>query len=351
MSSLILYIGFSVFLTMHSLIFKRNVYFLLLTTSFFYAIFYGLREGIGNDYAQYENIYNQINAGLYSAIEPTYIILSKLLRPFDYGFNFLMAFYTFCTYLLCYIGIKKYNIYSYAPILMFSTGFIFYADNQVRQALATAFFIYYMRFIPGRELWKYVLCVTISTVFLHFSSAILIFAYLVPKKRIKSYIWCVLLVLAFVLMKVDAVHTILINIISHVPYYSELYIQRFNDMVVISEGSGLGVVFWIVLAMFILAYQYEIDEPVLVNLFIIGTIINVVFINYDIFERVSFYLIYLRFILLCIIIKKIIFKDNLSFMLSAGVILLTLAFSSYEVMYDANKHGSVPLELIYYQAE
>ena len=88
----------------------------------------------------------------------------------------------------------------------------------------------------------------------------------------------------------------------------------------------------------------------MVNLFIIGTIINVIFINYDIFERISFYLIYVRFILLSIIIKKIIFKDNLSFMLSAGVIAITLVFSSYEVMYDANKHGSVPLEFIYYQA-
>lgn len=331
--------------------FKHNNNILIIVCSAILSVTYGLRVGIGNDYEQYNNIFNAINYNSYSAIEPTFILLSRLLEQYDYGFNYLMAIYAFVTFFLCYMGIRKYNIYPYVPLLMFSTGFIFFVDNQVRQALATSFFIYYMRFISTREFGKYLICVIISTIFMHFSSAVLLLAYFVTRKRINGVVWILLLLFAYILMKLDVVHTVLSNIISMVPYYSELYLQRFNDISLNVTGSGLGVLFWLIIAVFIVIFNQKNDDVIVFNLFIIGTIINTIFINYDIFERVSFYFIYLRFILLAIIFKKIMFRNNVNFMLCGILITLTVFFTSYEVINDANKHGVVPLRFIYLDTE
>lgn len=349
MESLILYLGFTLFLSINSWALKNNKRVLIVSSVVFISLFYGLRIGIGNDYAQYENIYNQINISDYTAIEPTFILLSKLFYNVNDGFNVVVAIYTFLTFLFCYIGLKKYNIYNYIPVLLFSTGFVFFVDNQIRQGLATAFFIYYSRYITSKEFGKYVLCVAISTVFVHFSSAILLLAYFVPRKNISRAAWFVLLVVSFGLMKFDVISTILVKLISFVPYYSELYLQRFNAMLVEPTGSGLGILFWIVIAFFILIYSREIDEPVLVNLFMIGMVVNTIFINYDIFERISFYFIYLRFILLALIIKRIMWRNNVDFILCLLIIILTLVFTSFEVLTDSNKHGSAPLNLLYYK--
>lgn len=105
--------------------FKHNNNILIIVCSAILSVTYGLRVGIGNDYEQYNNIFNAINYNSYSAIEPTFILLSRLLEQYDYGFNYLMAIYAFVTFFLCYMGIRKYNIYPYVPLLMFSTGLYF----------------------------------------------------------------------------------------------------------------------------------------------------------------------------------------------------------------------------------
>lgn len=351
MDSLFLYLFVTMATTVNSIIFKKQRNLLIFTAAILLSLTYGLRVGIGNDYAQYENIYKQIKLGSYSAIEPTYILLTNMLNSFDNGFNYLMVIYSFLTFIFCYIGIRKYDIYSYVPILMFSTGFIFFVDNQVRQALATAFFIYYMRFISTREFGKYAICVVISTIFAHFSSAILIFCYFIKKKRVSELWWILFIAIAYIIMKFDVVNFLLSKIISIVPYYSDLYLQRFSSMKIEETGSGLGVIFWLLMATFAVVYSREVDDVVLVNLFLVGTIINTIFINYDIFERVSFYFIYLRFIILALIIKKIMFRSYIDFMLSILIISLTLMFSSYEIINNSNKHGSVPFSTLYFKAE
>lgn len=351
MESLFLYLGITFYLTLNSILLKNNKTLLILTCVFTLSLTYGLRVGIGNDYEQYNNIYNQVNYNLYNAIEPTYIILSKLFYPLENGFNYLVASYSFISFILCYIGVKKYDIYSYLPIMMLSCGFIFFIDNQIRQALAMSFFVFYMRYIHTREFGKYLTCVLISTVFAHFSSIILLSAYFIRKKKISNTVWILLLISSFILMKIDAVGTILYKLISVVPYYSELYLQRFNNIEIEQAGSGLGVLFWLMIAVFIVLYSDKVNDPVLINLFLLGTLINTVFINYDIFERISFYFIYLRFIILAIIIKKIIFKNNIEFMISIIIFMLTLVFTCYEILNDANKHGSVPFSLLYYKVE
>lgn len=306
------------------------------------TLFNGLRVGIGNDYAQYLNIYNQINAGLYSAIEPTYILLSKLLFDAQYGFNYLLAIYTFLTYLILYRVIYEYKIGCLSSILLFSTGFVFYANNQVRQALATALFIYSIRYIISRDFLKYVGFIFFGAVFFHFSSIILIAAYFIKKTYFNRFFIIFILCLSFVIMKLNLVGSIIVNIISILPYYSDLYLKRFSSAFVPQEGSGIGIIFWMLIAAYIVLYQRKTSSPVLVNLFIVGTIINIIFINYDIFERISFYFIYIRFILIALIMKSMTMKNGVLCVLSCSILISSIVFSGCEVLYDLNKHGVTP---------
>ncbi len=306
------------------------------------TLFNGLRVDIGNDYEQYHNIYNQVNAGLYSAIEPTYILLSKLFFGFQYGFNYVLMTYSFLTYLILYMVIQEYKIGFFSSILLFSTGFVFYANNQVRQALATAVFIYSIRYIIDRKFLKYIIFISFGAVFFHFSSIILVAAYFIRKSYLNRFFVISCFFLSFIIMKLNLVGIIIVKIIYILPYYSDLYLKRFNDGYVIQEGSGIGIIFWIVVAIYIVFYQRKTESPVLVNLFIVGMFINIIFINYDIFERISFYFIYIRFILIALIMKNITIRNGVLWILSYCILISSIVFSGCEIAFDMNKHGVTP---------
>lgn len=340
MYSLIMYTCCIVFL-LSGIVFRSNKVFCFYSVIIL-TMFNGLRVGIGNDYEQYLNIYNQVNAGLYSAIEPTYILLSKVFFGFEYGFNYLLMFYSFLTYLILYRVIYEYKIGVLSSILIFSSGFVFYANNQVRQALATALFIYSIRYIVSRDFFKYAAFIFFGAIFFHFSSIVLIVAYFIRRSYFNRLFVVFCLCLSFIIMKLNLVGPIIAKIISVLPYYSDLYLKRFTDSYIIQEGSGAGIIFWIFVAIFIVFYQRKTDSPVLVNLFVVGTLINIVFINYDIFERISFYFIYIRFILIALIMKHVTTKNGVLWVLSYGILIATVLFSGCEILYDLNKHGVTP---------
>ena len=87
-----------------------------------------------------------------------------------------------------------------------------------------------------------------------------------------SWIWCVAIVVAFVFYSRGFFHNILGNLIAMIPFYGE----RFGDSRYIVPleklGSGLAVLFWVIMSLYIAINQNKINRPLLVNLYLFGTV-------------------------------------------------------------------------------
>lgn len=99
-----------------------------------------------------------------------------------YGIHFSIGM-AICAFIQIYFIVKgllpNRSILIYLPVVMF--GGISYLDlmNAIRQMIAACIFIYALRFILQRCLWKYAVMLIIASLF-HHSSLILILLYFIP---------------------------------------------------------------------------------------------------------------------------------------------------------------------------
>lgn len=153
-----------------------------------------VREG-GTDYQAYEYLYNMgfsAREDRERILEYAYKLLMVLFRRM--GFSFQQFHFVCCmimnTLIVSFVYRYKYPLLS---LLLFVATIFFQEGNLIRQMMSIAIFLYSTKYIAGKDMKKYLVCVFLACMF-HASSIVLLPIYWV--NRLKPYPLIMMIVLA-----------------------------------------------------------------------------------------------------------------------------------------------------------
>lgn len=322
-----------------------NKKYTIIFVSFILSLIFGLRIGIGNDYEQYVNIFNHITIyNDYKNVEIGYYYLNKLAYYLfkENGYYFVFCFSAFVTY---YCFLKKattYNIEKIVLLLLFIFGFIFFANNAIRQSAVIAIFIY-----NADNIWlnkrKYILVTIISALFFHYSAFLFLIFVFIRNKSCSRYTYIVIAIVSFLIYKLNMIDFGLKSIVDLIPRYGTMYLERVEDFKVKEIGNGLVIYYYYLILFFIIFFKdvllkYKINE----NLFIFGFCLYLCGPQFEMWERITYIFLYITIIPLGAILADIWKKNYISFILVIIVYISMLFLFSYQVLNNANKNEAAP---------
>lgn len=137
---------------------------------FFLASFFvlfllaALRYGIGTDYfATYVPLFNGIANGTRAFNEMGFNLFVKCLQLFTNNSQWFFVVTSFITITLTYYAIKNNSyIYWLSIFIYLFGGFYYYGYSGIRQALATAIFLYAIKYIRTHQFRNYILCIIVA---------------------------------------------------------------------------------------------------------------------------------------------------------------------------------------------
>lgn len=142
------------------------------------------RYEVGTDWPIYHDYFHWISEGKDKFTEPLFNLLNRVIYSFTKDSWWLFAI---CAFLICYFMFRAFMEQSVNPafsILIFVlSGDYFNSQNQIRQALAMAIFLYAMKYIKERNAKKYFLFIIIAMC-IHLSAMIYIPLYFVYGLRL-----------------------------------------------------------------------------------------------------------------------------------------------------------------------
>lgn len=124
-----------------------------------------VRYGIGTDYfATYVPMFNRISRGTNSFNEVGFTYFVLKLSSFTSDYQWFFAITSFFTIGLTVLAMRKESQSLALSVFFYIMGgYYFYGFSGVRQALATAIFMYSIRYIRERKLIKFLICIFIAT--------------------------------------------------------------------------------------------------------------------------------------------------------------------------------------------
>lgn len=260
--------------------------------SVIYTLGYGLRESFGNDYYQYVENFKFINSTIDGGdifFEPTYVLFSKLswLMFGDDGNLLVFCFYSAVVIVVFLQAMRSYGLLKLGIPLFYSSGFIFFANNQIRQAVAVALFLW---ILPKLESGKgrLVYLVPVSAL-VHISSVLqYVFAF-IPKFRVNVLSVLAIYSLALFSSNLLAGLVDVLPFVKFIPVYGEVYsdrmIQTFEENYV---GAGFVTIYlavtYLAIALTSIGTRYEYTA----RIFMVGSVLYLIFIKIDLVERVFY---------------------------------------------------------------
>lgn len=146
------------------------------------------RYDVGTDYLYtYVPRFNEIAEGKENYFEYGFFMLNKLIQVFTLDYFWLFLTCAVITYSLVFESIYKYLDDPTFGVLMFVISTAFFTSlNTTRQYIAIAIFLYAIRFIQNKQLFRYAAAILIAALF-HKSILIMLPVYFIC--RIKFSIW------------------------------------------------------------------------------------------------------------------------------------------------------------------
>ncbi len=282
-----------------------------------FTLVFGLRYGVGIDYNNYSDIYEETSS---------YRSLAKLLEGERYepGFSILLyvchlihapeyILFTIIAFIQIVLIYKTFKdegrVLPYIYLSMILTGFCMYSMmNVLRHEIALFIFLYSLKYIRDDKLLKYWLCCLIALCF-HFSAIILFPLYFVWKirkpffnnPRLEIIIVFASFVLSFFAQWQNILH-MFDNLIVLLGY--ETYIDIADDMIVNSK-IGITRLFNLLINCIIIINSKKIKAyfnsgllNILYDLFIVGVALGYIFLSSMMMMRMIVYVNHVQFIIL-----------------------------------------------------
>jgi hypothetical protein len=318
---------------------QKNV--VIISTFTVLVFFTGFRYYVGNDYDGYVNYFRTLGNGFFWQVEPGFYLINYIAKNLQLGVEFVIFFYSFITFYFYFKIIQRYEIVVPGILILFVSGYLFFINDQIRQGLAVIIFLYLIKYIENRELLKYSFGILLGTLFAHFSMILIWPIYFISKINLNKYIWVILIIAAFLLYK-SGFFIFILNFLSFIPIYGAHFLERDRFLQPAELGSGLGVLYWVIISIFILLRSSKIENKFLVNLYAIGVIFYLITLDYHITNRLSYYLFYIKVILFSLYLIK-----ESKIVLKLGFVFISLLFFNLEVLLNLGKHGGFPYRTIF----
>lgn len=317
----------------------NSIAFLIFTYSFI-VIFWSLRYGIGFDYDSYIEISKEIRKGYDSYTEPIYHF-ATLLFPFDGGEFFTISFMSAITYFFLILFLYKNNILWQGIFFSIVLQFQFMASNQIRQALAITVFLLVLKYIEEKK-YKIWIPVLILNVLLCHTSAFVLFL-LIPiaqKIKLSNNKWMIIILILYFLQLIGTFKSLGNILLTSLPV-PENYLHFINSDRVLAEDVGFSPVtfFYVLITIYILKY-YNPTNRIILNLFLIGLCMYVVFIEYHLIQRLSMYCFY---IIIYVISKYCVNSKQYGI----NIVLASTIFYLFLITRETNLHGVIPYNSLF----
>jgi transmembrane protein EpsG len=253
---------------------KNKISFLVLQIILicFVSWFAGFRDGLGQDYINYDSWLNRGSDYFPISIfyEPLYSIFAIIVSKTFFSsvfFFFSMASIT------NYLTIKYFYKFDYAYYIIFIyllSGFYSGSFNLVRQVCATAIFLYSTKYIEVKIFYKYVLAIFIASS-IHLSAIFLLPFYFIASINLSKLSYLFILIFTFLvgwLLKSN-----IEALIPNVNFYYNYYLERDE----ISSGNGFFIYLFNITMLFIILGKKSIPNSKLnliaFNLALVGVVL------------------------------------------------------------------------------
>ena len=318
----------------------------------------GCRYQVGTDWDSYREFYEYVKKyglsgmGGYADFEPIYYILNWLISLLGLPYQALFAIVMMIHLFLLYNLLSKYP--SVLPFgLFFYVTFVFTTTlNIQRQTLAFCIFLFSLRYFVRGSFIKYFLCILIAIGF-HYSSAILLFAYLLRFnlfKILNNRFWVFCMYFASFLLfnyLLDLLYYLFDSILSFDKYTRNLQMVGDWNMEV---GSGLGILATYIIDCLIIIYSTKLSSlykeyhfNLLFRLFIVGVLFSNI-VGIDVFlSRVPFALESLRFLMLSFLVYYLL-HTRITFHYVLGIMLMILPIGMFVVSILNGNSGCSPFQ-------
>lgn len=240
----------------------RQTRFGLKVSFFLIFLFLALRYDFGNDYPAYLQKFFVINQYAYidyfykflHYYEPGWIFLCRLFEPL--GFFAMIAALALFNCVVYYRFIRKYvppTYYWLAVFLyVFSPGFMLIHSSAMQQSVAIALFILSFDYLYKKDAIRYFLCIGLASLF-HYSALILLPVYFLGLFNWKANNITAIIIFSFYLF----LYMFGELIMPHLTLFISTHFERYVIYLGVSAeiGTGLGIVFYSILFIFVLYYK------------------------------------------------------------------------------------------------
>lgn len=268
------------------------------------TIFLSIRYQVGNDYAEYLNVFTGIK--LYhdnSYVEPLYLIICKLSPSFTY----VIAIISIISMYLLYKCIEFYRPkYFYSSLLIYyGVYFILIDIHLIRQGIALLIVFYSYKFLWQKEIKKFVTLVIIAMGF-HISAFIAFILLILPKvkftksRRLYFVFFGIFFYIILVLGK-----TYFFDLLSHISFLERYAVVYNNAEYSHSYGISLGLLFDILLFFILNASKVKGLDEFLLNIFTCSIIIFIVFNDFAVVLRLGYYFRIVNILLIINLLKYV----------------------------------------------
>lgn len=310
----------------------------------------GFRNNLSGDFAYYVDWYS--NKSRDYDFEFGFVWLMNFFRYFHCSYHVLFFFFSFCTIILVYLGVKKYTVHSNLAFLFFLLIPALYLNTWsiIRQALAMSIVFYGFQFLITKKYFIYFVLMFFA-ISIHYT-AILPF-----------------LVLLFVYQFADKIKTVHLSVLlffslvlSNIPWitFFTLFFENTHYMYYFSENlnpvNGLKIISLNILAVFLLFYNHKMKaiypfQKYFIVLSVFSIIVTNLFATYNHLNRLSYYFSIFEIVVFADLIF-LEFKKR-RFLLFAGFYLYGVSLFLYTIKadYNLNKQGTkyIPYNCVFYK--
>lgn len=238
--------------------FCPEIMFLILV----FCFFCGVRYNVGVDYIAYLNNYlHYQNVGI-NLLEKEFLFqfITKAMAGSGFHFSFYFAFLAF---IQIYFVIKSFEkekeILRYLPLLILLGTSFLYWTNAIRHMIAAAIFLYSLRYVKSKNLFKYLICIAFAFLF-HKSSLLLVpFYYILRIDIFASKSWTLIIILISFIVQMAGVIEPLIKQLSFIlDFLGYSYSYENFDLIMSKENDrNFGVRSVIIMAIPVVVILYN----------------------------------------------------------------------------------------------
>jgi hypothetical protein len=155
--------------------------------------------GVDNDYTGYINYYNDILHHSFSRVEPTFILITRIVDRIFSNNLYLFIIYALLGIFLKFYAISTLTSFRLLSVLVYFSGFfLLFEMTQIRAGVAAGLLLNCISTIKERRLGLFIFLASLASLF-HYSALVIFPLYFLNGKKLNELIYLLLIPFAYIL--------------------------------------------------------------------------------------------------------------------------------------------------------